>query len=291
VQPRSPSPSFPRKRESRDAKSRRLPWVPAFAGTTQKTRYYLCALVAALLICPAANARSLAAIKDSGTITVCAHPNALPFASKDGKRHGFQVELAEAVAKELGVSLTREWVITRYDLFRANCDIVMDSIADRAAQADSGLQLSRPYRRGGVVLAVRDGERTVRSLGELTGTRRVGVLASSVAAMTLNERGVDTVPGLFEDEILGMLSRREIDAAAVTPTSLGYYNLRHPHQKVRAIDAFAGEPDLVWNVAVGMRRPDPTLQQAIDAAITHLIDDGTVKRVYARYGIAVEPPQ
>jgi polar amino acid transport system substrate-binding protein len=261
-------------------------------GTTNLGLLCACAVILASLVLPiGAEARSLAAIKDSGTIAVCAHPNALPFASKDGKRHGFQVELAEALAKELGVSLTREWVITRYDLFRAPCDIVMDSIADRAAQADSGLQLSRPYRRAGVVLAVREDERRVRSLAELTGSRRVGVLTSSIAAMTLNARGIDTVPGLFEDEILAMLARREIDAAAVTPTSLGYYNLRHPQHKLRAIDAFAAEADLVWNVAVGMRRPDPMLQQAVDTAIAHLIEDGTVRRVYARYGVTVEAPQ
>src|SRR5579863_10503692 len=59
-------------------------------------------------------ARTLASIKDSGAITLCAHPNALPFASKDGERHGFQVEMAGALARRLGVALTREWVITRY---------------------------------------------------------------------------------------------------------------------------------------------------------------------------------
>jgi polar amino acid transport system substrate-binding protein len=269
-----------------------LRWVPAFAGTTKERRYRLCVLFAAsLLLSPSADARSLAAIKESGTIVVCAHPNALPFASKDGKRHGFQVELAEALAKELGVSLTREWVITGRDLFRAPCDVVMDSIADREAQAESGLQLSRPYRRGGVVLAVRDNDRTIRTLDELNGARRVGVLTSSVAAMKLNERGIDTLPGLFEDEILTMLAAHEVDAAAVTATSVGYFNSRHPKQKVRSIAVFDGEPELTWNIAVGMRRPDPMLQQAVDDALTHLVDDGTVKRIFARYGIAVEPPR
>jgi polar amino acid transport system substrate-binding protein len=248
-------------------------------------------VVAALVLSPPADARSLAAIKESGTIAVCAHPNALPFAGKEGKRHGFQVELAEALAKELGVSLTREWVITRYDLFRAPCDMVMDSIVDRDAQAESGLQLSRPYRRGGVVLAVRDNDRTIRTLAELNGTKRVGVLTSSVAAMKLNERGIDTVPGLFEDEILTMLAAHEVDAAAVTATSVGYFNSRHPQQKVRAIAVFEGEPELTWNIAVGLRRPDPMLQHAVDDALTHLVDDGTVKRIFARYGIAVEPPR
>ena len=49
----------------------------------------------------AADARPLAQIKDSGAIVLCAHPNSLPFASKDGSRHGFQVELAQASARLL----------------------------------------------------------------------------------------------------------------------------------------------------------------------------------------------
>jgi polar amino acid transport system substrate-binding protein len=248
----------------------------------------LALLLSAGLAAPALP-RTLDDVRASGTIALCAHPNSLPFASKDGSRHGFQVELAEALARQLGVSLTQEWVITRYDLFRAPCDIVMDSIADPEAQAESGLQLSSPYRRSGVALALRSDEK-IRSLADLGG-RKVGVLTSSIAAMTLNQRGIDTVPGLFEDEILAMLAKGEIDAAAVTPTSVGYFNLRHPEAKLRLVYAFEGDPDLAWNVAVGMRRPDAALRQAIDAALARLIADGTVKRVYARYGIEVQPPR
>jgi len=255
---------------------------------TRPTAVLAALLGAALLAAPAA-ARGLAEIKSSGSIALCAHPNALPFASKDGRRHGFQVELAEALARQLGVSLTRDWIISRYDLFRAPCDIVMDSIADPEAQAESGLQLSEPYRRSGVALAVRAGDQT-RSLDDLA-HRTVGVLTSSIAAMTLNKRGVDTVPGLFEDEILGMLAKGEIDAAAVTPTSAGYYNLRHPEAKLHLAYVFDGEPDMSWNVAVGMRRPDAALRQAIDDALTRLIADGTVKRIYAHYGVEVLPPR
>jgi polar amino acid transport system substrate-binding protein len=245
-------------------------------------------LLGAAAIAPAA-ARGLEDVKSSGTIALCAHPNSLPFASKDGRRHGFQVELAEALARQLGVKLTREWIITRYDLFRAPCDIVMDSIADAEAQRESGLQISKPYRRSGVALALRAGDK-MGSLDEL-GRRKVGVLTSSIAAMTLDKRGLDTVPGLFEDELLAMLEKGEIEAAAVTPTSVGYFNLRHPDARIKLAYLFDAEPDLSWNVAVGMRRPDAELRQAIDDALTRLLADGTVKRVYAHYGVDLQPPR
>jgi polar amino acid transport system substrate-binding protein len=247
-------------------------------------------LLAALASAPA-GARGLADIKSSGTIVLCAHPSSLPFAKKDGARHGFQVEMAEALAKQLGVSLGQDWVITRFDLNRTQCDIVMDSIVDPEAQEGSGLQLSKPYRRSGVVLAVRSRDQQTRSLDDLGGNHKVGVLASSIAAMTLDQRGIDTLPALFEDELLAMLAKGEIDAAAVSYTSVGYYNIRHPDAKLRYIPVFDNDPELSWNVAVGVRRPDPELRQAIDDALTRMLADGTVKRVFARYGVTLQPPK
>jgi polar amino acid transport system substrate-binding protein len=247
-------------------------------------------LLAALPTAPAA-ARALADIKASGIIMLCAHPSSLPFAKKDGQRHGFQVEMAEALAKQLGVKLDRDWVITRFDLNRTQCDIVMDSIVDPEAQQDSGLQLSKPYRRSGVALALRGRDKKTRSLDDLGGEHKVGVLTSSLAAMTLDERGIDTIPGLFEDEVLTMLVKGEVDAAAVSATSIGYYNLRHPGAKLRLLPAFDGDPELSWNVGVGMRRPDAELRQAIDDALTRMLADGTVKRVFAHYGVELQPPR
>src|SRR5216117_2128185 len=63
-----------------------------------------------------ANARSLEAVIERGALTLCASPNALPFASKSGPAPGFQIELGEKIAEQLGVKLTREWVVsaTRY---------------------------------------------------------------------------------------------------------------------------------------------------------------------------------
>ena len=100
--------------------------------------------------------RSLEAIGQRGSLAVCAHPNALPYSSKRGPLPGFQIELAEALAERLGVSLARHWVINSFQYRRADCDVVLNAIADKAALAEVGLRISRPYYRTGVVLAVRE---------------------------------------------------------------------------------------------------------------------------------------
>jgi polar amino acid transport system substrate-binding protein len=107
----------------------------------------------------AASARSLEMIRATGALHLCAHPNSLPYASKAGNPPGFQIELGELLAEELGVSLATEWIVIPSQTFRADCDIILDAIADPEAQAETGLRLSKPYYRSGVGLAVPRGQR------------------------------------------------------------------------------------------------------------------------------------
>ena len=95
----------------------------------------------------------------------------------------------------------------------------------------------------------------------------------------------------FEVDSLEALANHEIDAAAVTPTIAGYFNLTHPDKAVRILGLDESEANLNWNVAVGMVRPDDKLRDAIDDALERLRADGTVERIYARYGVALQSPK
>ena len=57
-----------------------------------------------LLASAAADARPLEKIIERGALTLCANANALPFASKTGPVSGFQIELGEKIAQQLGVN-------------------------------------------------------------------------------------------------------------------------------------------------------------------------------------------
>jgi len=248
-------------------------------------------VVAALLgLTQFAEARSLVAIRDSGVLGLCAHPNSLPFANKAGDPPGFQIELGNAFARELGVSLRPDWVITQYQMRSAGCDIVLDIIADREAQGETNLRISKPYYRTGVALAVPPGSR-LTSFKSLDEHSKVGVLVGSMAAMTLGRRHVPTSTFGFETDSLEAVANHEIDAAAVTPTTASYFNLTHPDKRVRILDLDESEADLNWNVAVGMVRPDDTLREAIDGALDRFRTDGTIDRIYERYGVVLRAPR
>jgi polar amino acid transport system substrate-binding protein len=237
-----------------------------------------------------AQARSLDAVRSYGTIGLCAHPNSLPFASKAADPPGFQVELGQALAHELGVSLKLDWIITQYQIRTADCDIMMDVIADREAQGETRLKISKPYYRTGVALAVPTASQltSFKSLDEHT---KVGVQVGSMAAMIIGQRHVPTSTFGFEVDSLEALANHEIDAAAVTPTIAAYFNLTHPDKAVRILPPDESEANLNWNVALGMVRPDDKLSDAIEGALARLRADGTVERIYKRYGVVLQAPK
>jgi polar amino acid transport system substrate-binding protein len=246
-------------------------------------------MVAIGLAGSAASARPLAAIRDRGVLSLCAHANALPFASKTQDPPGFQIELGRALAHELGVTLQVEWVVSGIQFRIADCDIVLDTIAVPEAQAERRLDLSKPYQRSGVGLAVRSDAVSVGKFEDLVG-RRVAVQSRSLAGMLLGQRGVRLASFGFEEEMIEAVVRGEVDAAAVSPASAGYFNLRHPESPVRFVHAYDTEPELRWNLAVGLRRADPPFREAVGGAIDRLMADGTVRKIYAHYGVEYLPP-
>lgn len=258
-----------------------------------RRRMLMAGLVAALALTASAaslSARPLASIKERGRIVLCANPNALPYAAKNGERRGVQLELAKALADQLGVGLEVGWVVFSNQISRVDCDIVLDSIVDKEVQGARRVKLSRPYQQSGVVLAFRAGIEPVADHAELKPGLRIGTMVSSVARVYLAQHGIATIPYTFEDEMIEALGKGELDVAAVSPATVGFYNLSHPAGAVKSTTAFASVPELNWSVAVGMRKADDALVDGINEALNKLIADGTIHRIYASYGIEQRVP-
>ena len=252
------------------------------------------ALIAALAIAGAsgfgANARTLDVIRGEGRLGLCAHPNSLPFASKTANPPGFQIELGRAIAQQLGVELEPDWVITTYQIRAAKCDIVLDTIAVPESLEETGLKLSKPYYHTAVMLVVRK-DSPITSLSSLNDTTKVGVQVGSVSAMLLDRRHVPVSTFGFQEDALDSVAKGEVAAATVTPTAAEYYIAQHPEPPLRLVAMDDNDPGLQWNVAVGMVHPDAALRDAINAALDKLRSDGTISRIYARYGVTLEPPR
>ncbi len=243
------------------------------------------AALAALLGGVDARARTLDQIQRLGVISVCAPPTALPFASRQGGQHGFEIDLAQAIAKRLGVVLSTGWITQTSQIRSVDCDILMDTILDPQALEDAHLAVSRPYMRAGVALALPASRGDVGQLADLPPDARIGVQVSSLTQTVLGMNGHRTVPFGYESDMLEALAAGDIDAAAVTPMSVGWYNHEHREKPLRLVYLDRDRPELGWDVAIGMRRSDKALRGEIDRILQDMLEGGDIQRIYAAYGI------
>ena len=251
----------------------------------------IAALVAAALAAPpaVAHARTLAEVQARGTISMCANPDALPYASKAPERPGFQIEIGRAVAQALGVSLTPEWIVPRHRASLVNCDMLMDSINDPHVHEGS-LLLSRPYQRSGIALALRPGAEAVNGLSDLRKGQKIGVMVNSVASVVFGKRGLTTSPYAFEPDMMRDVANGELFGAAISHAAAAWYLHENPGSRVRLVHAYDAEPQLAWTVCIGLRKADQALLDRVNAAVESLLADGTIARIYARYGVDHRTP-
>jgi polar amino acid transport system substrate-binding protein len=245
-----------------------------------------------------ASAASLDEVRKNGSLRLCANPAALPYSNRPGQDGlaGFQVDLAEAVARMMALGLVVDWGQRPGN--PANCDASMD-IAFAAAYAREGitgplmgaaipLRLTKPYAESGVFLTVAAGS-PARRFEDLKG-QKIGVIVGSVAQEYLAKKGLNVSVFAFSDEIIAAIDTGEIGAGAMASPIVGWYRHEHPDTKVTIPEGYEPEPALSWNVAIGLWRTDDALIEAINTAIDRVIEQRIPHRIYAKYGVAYHPP-
>jgi polar amino acid transport system substrate-binding protein len=247
------------------------------------------ALATALVLTASASARTLAEVQARGTISLCANPDALPYASNQPDKPGFQIEIGRALAEALGVKLQLDWIVPRMRAGLVDCDMLLDTIVDPELSRGP-VKISHAYQRSGVALALPSGSEGIQRFADIAAGKRVGVMVNSVASKLLNQRGIYTVPYAFESDMIDDLVKGSLDACAVSPASIAYYIYAHPSSGLRYAHAYDTEPELAWKVAVGLRRSDDALVNAVNDALDRLIRDGALARIYAKYGVDYRKP-
>ena len=195
---------------------------------------------------------------------------------------GFEVDLAEALAKKLGVRarpVQGQWDGLLDLLARGDFDVAMNGL-EVAEEKRRVAELSRPYYATAEHLTVRRGDAAApRSFEALRG-RRVGTLPSSLAERILKRAGaeVKTYDGgqndIFDDLRLG-----RTDAVLLDDPITLYYGAVDPALEVD--QASLGELEY----AIALRKGDVAMREAVDRALGELAADGTLARIYARWGL------
>lgn len=237
-----------------------------------------------------AQARTLQEVKARGTLSLCGNPDALPFASEKDDPPGLQVELGRAIAAGLGVSLEMLWIKPRYRANLVNCDMMLDNI-DRPELYEGKLKLTRPYHRTGVALGVNArAPADVARFDDIPRGQKIGVMVGSLAQTLLGKRGLTTSPYAFEEDMIADLANGYLAGAAASPGRLSWYIRNHPDAGLRLVHAYDSEPELAWAVAAGFRKSDQAMVDAVNEILARLLEDGTIARIYAGYGVEHRMP-
>lgn len=231
---------------------------------------------------------TLAQVWENG-LHVCANADALPYSSSDPALPGFQLEVAEALARNLGVRLRVSWVENRRQVRTAGCDALMEEILVEGQEATGPIRPTRPYYRSGIALLVPDGTAGVGRFEDLRGGP-VAVVSGSWSHRYVDKRGLKVTVFRFQEEIIEAVRRREAIAGAVVTPYVGWYLKTHPQAGVQIPNGYTPDPELTWDVAIALRNADAALLQAVNQALDGLIADQTMARIFARYGVPYIPP-
>jgi polar amino acid transport system substrate-binding protein len=139
---------------------------------------------------------------------------------------------------------------------------------------------TRPYFVFAAQLVARRGDESVTGLESLRG-RRVGTLASSFSYDLLVASGAEIVSYEGVEEPYADLEQGRVEAVLLDDIIASRYGLTKP--SLRLVEDVAD-----GYYAIGVRRNEPDLRDAIDEALRTIAESGELRRILARWNIDAE---
>lgn len=189
---------------------------------------------------------------------------------------GFEVDIMEALARRLGVKqrfVQYNWSNLVPSLERGDFDIAMNGLEATAERAERIL-LSRPYFVYAETLAVRKGA-PYTSLADLRG-KRVATLNQTYAHDLLRDAGVEIVLYEGNEEPYLDLENGRVDAVLLDNVIADRYGCNRAAVTCLPQDIARG------TYVIGIRKQDPELKAALDAALEAMVADGEMERILTK---------
>ncbi len=198
------------------------------------------------------------------------------------RRIGFEVDLAEALAAELGEPI----VFTQYDykslltgLDRGDIDLAMNGL-EVTPERKERVRFSSPYYVYEEQLVVRA---TDHRFDDLDGCKRVGcvvgTLEETAAERILDARGIHKRIYDGQVEPYQDLGLSRVDAVLLDVPIVVYYAARDARLRL------AGRPFAKGHYAIAFKRDRVELAGRFDAALLRLAEKGELQRIYASWSL------
>lgn len=233
-----------------------------------------------VLLTSNAHARDWSEIKKSGTIIAATEGGFYPFNYFEGsKLTGFEVDVAEAIAKQLGLKL--EWRVVTFDAQlaairqdRFDFAIASHGYTEERAKA---VDFANPhYCTGGQIAAHRNGPLTAAALkGKMVGVQ----LATSYFEHAKGLQGIQEVKTYKSDpEAYAALRANKVDAWISDKWLIKATLEKNPDPNI-----VAGEQVFVERVSAIMRKNNPELKGQFNRGLEEILKNGTYQALSNKY--------
>jgi polar amino acid transport system substrate-binding protein len=211
------------------------------------------------------------------------------FQGADNQLTGFEFELARYLAGALGVRseyVNWEWEMLPQILDRGSIDVVLNGY-EWSQEREQLWSSTIPYYQYKLQLMARTDDQSIQSwedLGVEPGQRRkrVGVLQGSAAERYVEERFGNAVELKKYPEVtsvMGLVDRGQLDATVQDVPIAIHYGADFPG--IHGV----GQPVAPGYYVAYVRDGDERLRRRLNEAIASGLQDGTLKRIYEKYGL------
>ncbi|WP_259050598.1 amino acid ABC transporter substrate-binding protein [Klebsiella sp. BIGb0407] len=224
----------------------------------------------------------LAKIKTAGVFKVGTEGTFPPFTYHNtaGDLVGFDVEIAQEIAKRLGVKA--EFVEGKWDGLVAGLDANRyDAVINQVSitpERQAKYDFSEPYITLKAVLIVNEKNSDIHNFTDLKGKKSAHTLTSNYAQVA-RENGAEVVGTDGFDQSIALVSQGRADATINSNLSFLDFKKHKPDAPVKIV-AERGDAE---QEAVLIRKGNPELRQAINSAIAEIKTDGTYQRISNEY--------
>lgn len=195
---------------------------------------------------------------------------------------GFETEIAEALAAELGLEpkfIQTEWDILIPGLQRRLYDIAINGI-EVTAERQEMINFTIPYYITYLQIVVPKGNPAGISDLESAKGHTIGTLRGSLAYITLAKAGITDIRS-YENEATTYqdMQNGRLDAVVMDAPMSIYYSQFNP------MFEFVGKPIGRMEYAMTIRKGEEEFLEKVNAALVKMRDNGTLRRIYDRWNL------
>jgi len=202
------------------------------------------------------------------------------FHDKDGKLVGFDVEIAEAIAKKLGVKA--EFVEGKWDGLIAGLDanrydVVINEVGI-TEERKAKFAFSDPYIASHAALIVKEDNADIKDFKDLKGKKAAQSLTSNFAKIA-TENGAELVGTEGFDQSIALVTQGRADATINDSLSFLDFKTKQPQAPVKIA---AQQEDASYSGVI-LRKGDQELVDAINKALKDIDADGSYEAIAKKY--------